>query len=714
MSKRVKTPTVFQMEATECGAASLAMVFSYFGKHIPLEQMRIETGVSRDGCNAGNIMRAAKKYGFECHGYRKEPNELKDLTPPCIIHWNFNHFVVFEGFKGKNAIINDPAVGRRNIPYEEFDDSFTGIVLTFKPTGSFVKQKKSKTTGKFIRERLSGEYGIIFKLIFVGLLLVFPGLVMPVLSQLFMDNILLGQNTDWFMKLILFMVATILLQMMLNLYRGRVLNRLQKKMVLVSARGFLSKMFRLPISFFDQRYVGDLSSRVSDNAGVSNFLAGELAEIILNIIVVLFYLLLLVLYSYELTIICIIAVLLNLAVIKMSSDRLSNNSIKLQQDMGKLSGVVCAGISITSTLKASGAENEYIGRVLGYNARAISVEQRFSKTQQIINDIPNAIKMVADVFILLVGGYMVICGEMTVGMLVAFSSLFGSFFGPVEKLAGIVKKLQTTKANINRVEDIMKYPLDEKFSDTDKLDNIKTKLEGTVELKDISFGYSTLKEPIVSDFSFKTHCGSSVAFVGSSGCGKSTISKVVSGLYKPWTGTVLFDGIPANKIPNEVINASISTVSQNITLFSGSIRDNLTLWNDNISEIDIIKAAKDACIHDIIIQLPGAYDYHLEENASNLSGGQRQRLEIARALATNPTVLIMDEATSALDPLIEKKIMDNLKRRGCTCIVVAHRLSAIRDCDQIIVMKNGKIVQKGTHNELINKNGEYNSFIKNN
>ena len=713
MSKYAKTPTVFQMEATECGAASLAMVFSYFGKHIPLEQMRIETGVSRDGCNAGNIMRAAKKYGFECHGYRKEPNELKELIPPCIIHWNFNHFVVFEGFKGKNAVINDPAIGRRIISYDEFDDAFTGIVLTFKPTDEFVKQKKPKTTRVFIRKRLSGEYGVLFKLVFVGLLLVFPGLVMPVISQLFMDNVLLGQNTDWFWKLILFMAGAVLLQLFLTLYRSRILNRLQKKMVLLSARGFLSQMFRLPISFFDQRYVGDLSSRVSDNAAVSNFLAGELAEIVLNIIIVIFYLLLLLLYSYELTIICIAAVILNLIVIKMTSNRLSNNSIKLQQDQGKLSGIVCAGISITSTLKASGAENEYIGRILGYNAKAISIEQNFSKAQQIVNDIPNAIKMIADVLILLLGGYMVIDGSMTVGMLVAFSALFGSFFEPIEKLAGIVKKMQTTKASINRVEDIMKYPLDEKYNNSEMKIDLKTKLNGAVELKDISFGYSTLKEPIVSDFSFKTHCGSSVAFVGSSGCGKSTVSKVVSGLYQPWSGEVLFDGVPVSRIPNEVINASVSTVSQNITLFSGSIRDNLTLWNDNISETDMIKAAKDACIHDTIIQLPGAYDYHLEENATNLSGGQRQRLEIARALVTNPTILIMDEATSALDPLVEKRIMDNLKRRGCTCIVVAHRLSAIRDCDQIIVMKNGKIVQRGTHDEMITVDGEYKKFVNN-
>ena len=713
MGNYAKTPTIYQMEATECGAASLSMIFAYFGKNIPLEQMRIETGVSRDGCNAGNIMRCAKKYGLECRGFRKEPEALKELPTPCIIHWNFNHFVVFEGFKGKHAFINDPAMGRRKLTMEELDDSFTGVVLTFKKTDAFVKEKKKNTMMSFIKHRLKGQYSTLFRLLFVGLLLVFPGLVFPVLSQVFMDDVLMGGNTDWFTKLILFMCATILLQALLTIYRNVVLAKLQKKMVLLSAREFLHNMFRLPISVFDQRYVGDLSGRVSNNANVSVFLAGELAETVLNIFVAIFYLVLLLIYSPILTAIAVSTVVVNLIVVKITSDMFSNASIKLQQDSGKLAGAVCAGLSITSTLKASGAENEYVGRILGYNAKTICTEQKLSKTQQVINAIPDAVKMLGDVLILIVGGLIVINGEMTIGMLVAFTTLFGSFSEPVDALVGFVKNIQTTKADINRVEDIMKYPLDEKFDESVDKKRMKTKLDGSVELDDIAFGYSKLKDPIVAGFSFKIECGSSIAFVGSSGCGKSTVSKIVSGLYKPWQGRLLFDGIPVEEIPNEVMNASVSTVSQNITLFSGSVRDNLTMWNDSISESDMIAAAKDACIHDIISQKPGAYDYKLTEGATNLSGGQRQRLEIARALATNPTVLIMDEATSALDPVVEKKIMDNIKRRGCTCVIVAHRLSAIRDCDQIIVMNRGKIVQRGSHDKLAQVEGHYKRFISN-
>lgn len=713
MGNYAKTPTIYQMEATECGAASLSMVFAYFGKYFPLEKMRIETGVSRDGCNAGNMMRAAKKYGLECHGYRKEPEDLKKLTPPCIIHWNFNHFVVFEGFKGKYAYINDPAMGRRKLTMEELDDSFTGIVLTFKPTPSFQKERKPKTLVQFVKSRLQGQYGVLGKLLFTGLLLVFPGLLLPVLSQVFMDDVLVAGNTDWFGKLILFMAAAILLQIALTLYRDAVLVRLQKKMVLLSARSFLSCLFRLPISFFDQRYVGDLAGRVSNNARVSDFLAGDLAETVLNIFVAAFYLILLLVYSPLLTAIALGSVIINVIVMKVTSGQISNTSVKLQQDSGKLAGAVCAGLSITSTLKASGAETEYTGRILGYHAKTIELEQNLSRSQTILNAIPDAVKMLADVLLLLAGGSLVIKGKMTIGMLVAFTGLFGSFSEPIDKLVGFAKNIQTTKADINRVEDILKYTADEKFEDTLSKRPMSTKLEGSVEMQNIAFGYSRLKPPIVSDFNVKIPCGSSVAFVGASGCGKSTVSKVVSGLYTPWEGELLFDGVPAKEIPNEVISASVSTVSQNITLFSGTVRENLTMWNSKISESDMIAAAKDACIHDVISQKTGGYDYHLSEGASNLSGGQRQRLEIARALATNPTILIMDEATSALDPVIEKQIVDNIKRRGCTCVIVAHRLSAIRDCDEILVLEKGKIAQRGTHEELAAVDGHYRNFIQN-
>lgn len=709
-----KTPTIFQMEATECGAASLAMICAYWGKHVPLEQMRVETGVSRDGCNAGNIMRAARRFGMECHGYRKEPESLKKLEMPCLIHWNFNHFVVLEGFKGEYAYLNDPAIGRRKLTMQELDEGFTGVVLTFKPTESFEKVKKENTLLPLVMKRLHGQKEALAQLICLGLLLILPGLIMPVLSQLFLDEILGSGGVPWFGQFLGFMAATVLFQTLLGLYRSKLLLNMQNKLVLLSAREFLEKLFRLPVNFFDQRSAGDLVGRIENNDGVNSFITGNLAEIVLDIFVAIFYLVLLLSYNPVMTAIGMVGIVFNMILAKVTSEKISTMIQKLQQDKGKLVGAVCAGLSVTSTLKASGAESVYSARILGYEAKASSMEQQISRTQTIIGALPSVVGNIIDIVILIVGAMYVIKGQMTLGMLSAFSTLFSSFSDPVEELVAFVQQIQTLKANMERVDDIMRHPVDEKFEEHEVKEMPQAKLSGRVELEDISFGYSRLAKPLVTDFSFSLTPGSSVAFVGSSGCGKSTVSKIVSGLYHPWSGSVRFDDVPMEEIPPEVLHASVSTVSQNITLFSGTIRDNLTLWNPAILEKDMINAAKDACIHEVITQKPGAYDFKLAEGGANMSGGQRQRLEIARALATNPTILIMDEATSALDPITEKKIIDNIKRRGCTCIIVAHRLSAVRNSDEIIVMHGGSIVERGSHEELASMDGFYRQFMATN
>ena len=713
MGNYVKTPTVYQMEATECGAASMAMIFGYFGKYLPLEQMRIETGVSRDGCNAANIMRAAKRFGLECHGYRKDPEALRKIQTPCIIHWNFEHFVVFEGFKGGYPYINDPAVGRRRLTMEELDESFTGVTLTFKRTDAFKKERKKTGSLRMVRQRLRGQFGVLFKLFYIGLLLVFPGLVLPVLSQIFMDDILVAGYTDWLVKILVFMAVLVLLRSGLSYYRSIVLARLNAKLTTLSGYGFLRHMLRLPVSFFDQRYAGDLVERMDSNTNVSEFLTGSLAENVLNLFVALFYLVVLLIYSPIMTAIGLLNVAVCIAAVFFSGKALAGASMKQQIAGGKLYGTVCAGLSITDTIKASGAEAGYTSRVLGFQAKSANLEQEMNRYQQVVNAIPGAAGKLVDALLLLTGGLLVIRGQMTAGMLLAFNSLFDSFFEPVQSLVGFIQQIQLIKADMSRVNDITRYGQDERYREADGGVTSLRKLSGDLELRDVSFGYSALKPPLIEHFSFRLRSGESIAFVGASGCGKSTVSKLVSGLYTPWTGEVLADGVPLSQIPRVTLNASIATVSQNIVLFSGTVRENLTMWNDAILEEDMIQAAKDACIHDFIARCPGGYDYVLSEGATNLSGGQRQRIEIARALATKPTILIMDEATSALDPIVEKQILDNIKRRGCTCIIVAHRLSAIRDCNQIVVMDNGKIVQRGTHRSLKDVDGYYREFVQN-
>ncbi|MEM1483409.1 NHLP family bacteriocin export ABC transporter peptidase/permease/ATPase subunit [Oscillospiraceae bacterium PP1C4] len=706
-----KTPTIFQMEATECGAASLTMIFAYYGRFEPLEKMRIETGVSRDGCNAKNLLRAARKYGFIAKGFRKELEDLDDVALPCIIHWNFNHFVVLEGKKGKDYYINDPGVGRRKLTYDDLDSGFTGVVLTFQPSETFEKSHKKSTLMSFIKTRLKGQVQPLSALVLFGVCLVLPGIAIPIFSQVFIDDILLGGNNDWVTGLIYAMVFTVLFQALLTYYRGSLLQSLQTKLSLISANQMLSHMFRLPISFFDQRYAGDLSSRIESNNNVSDFLGGELAEAALNIFVALFYLIIMLAYNLPLTMIGILAMTINIIVMSRCSKVISDNSSKMQQDIGRMVGALYSGISISSTLKASGVEGVYSGRILGYYVKSNEMEQQLGSVQQMLNAIPETFGDLSEIAVLMFGGLLVIKGQMTAGMLVAFSALLTSFTTPINKMVGFMQNIQTLKADMGRVDDIMSYAEDEKFSVQSEDTAEKTKLVGGVELRNISFGYSRLESPLVENFHFRLEPGNAVALVGASGSGKSTVGKIVSGLYLAWDGEVYLDGKNMQEIPKDILNSSVATVSQDITIFSATVRDNLTLWNSRITDADLVRAAKDACIHDVITRKPGAYDFKLSEGGRNLSGGQRQRLEIARALAVNPTILIMDEATSALDPIVEKQIMDHIKRRGCTCIIVAHRLSTIRDCDEIIVMEHGKIVQRGTHETLMEQPGQYQRLL---
>ena len=709
--KYAKTPTVFQMEVTECGAASLSMILGYFGKFVPLEEMRIECGVSRNGCNAKNLLLAGRKYGLEVHGYRKELEGLLKMPVPSIIHWEFNHFVVFEGIKGKYCYINDPAKGRRKLSMEELGNGFTGVVLTFKKTPEFKAGGKADSLFYFVKKRLTGQREAVMAIVVIGLMLIFPGIFISAFSQIFIDGILVEGNTGWIFGLVISMIFTLVFRMFLTYYRGILMLRLQNKLSLISAHEFLEHMFRLPMNFFTQRYAGDLSRRVENNNDISVFLTSDVAQTILNIIVALFYLVVLMIYSPLLTLIGLGIAILNLLITRVCSMAVEDLALIHQQDEGKLRGRLFAGLMVSGALKASGTENEYAGRLQGYYANSIATGQELGKRQQALDAIPDVCEEVTSILILMVGGILIIRGTMTEGMLVAFSSLFISFIEPINELAGFTTRIQTAKADMRRVDDIMKYQEEKRHSE-EQLSDIRTKLEGNVTLKSVSFGYSVLEAPLIEDFSFNIPCGSSLAFVGESGSGKSTISKICSGLYRPWGGQIFFDKIPMDQIPDEVLSASVSFVSQEIVLLSGSIRDNLTMWNRNILEADMIRAAKDACIHDVITSRPGAYDSLVLEDGANFSGGQKQRLEIARALATNPSILIMDEATSALDPITEKEIMDNIKRRGCTCIIVAHRLSAIRDCDEIIVMDHGKVVQRGRHEEMASTEGQYRDLVQ--
>lgn len=713
MANRVKTPTVLQMEAVECGAASLGIILGYFQKHIPLEELRIACGVSRDGSKAINVVKAAREYGLMAKGYRKEPSQLKEIKMPVIIHWNFNHFLVLEGVRKGKFCLNDPASGPRVVSEEEFDRSFSGIVLTFEPGPEFKKEKKKTTLWASLHSRATYLKASLFYVILISFFLVFPGLVIPVFTQVFVDDILLGGLNSWLIPLLIGMVVTAILRGGLTWLQQYYLLKMETALSLSMASKYIWHVLRLPIEFFLQRSSGDITSRISSNDNIAKLLSGQLTTNFLNCMMVIFYAVVMVQYSVILTIVVVFTGLLNIFFLRKVSRVRVDQNMKLLQEQGKMSGTAMAGLRMIETLKANGREGDFFSKWAGLYANMMNSQQTLGVFTSTVQAIPTLLTTVSNIAILGIGGWQVMVGQMTIGMLVAFQSLMQSFMTPFNSVVEMGGQLQEIKADLNRLDDVMKYKVDTVTEHDEALshDFSISKLMGKVELKNVTFGYSRLEPPLIENFNLVVEPGSRIALVGGSGSGKSTIAKLVTGLYQPWDGEIIFDGKHRKDWNRHLMTNSISVVDQDINMFEGKIRDNLTLWDHTVPEIDLIRAAKDSCIHDDIVTKPGGYDYEIEEGARNFSGGQKQRLEIARALVNNPSILVLDEATSALDPKTELMIDRNLRRRGCTCIIIAHRLSTIRDCDEIIMLDKGKVVQRGTHEEMMKENGPYSTLI---
>lgn len=714
----VPAPSVLQMEATECGAASLAMILAKYKAFVPLEQLRADCGINRDGSKASNVIKAARNYGLEAKGFRMEPEGLRNVKMPCILHWNFNHFLVLEGFKNGKVYINDPAAGKRVITEEELDMAFTGVVLTFEPGPDFKPVGVEPQLYRALFERLKGSELILSLVCIAGLFLVIPGLVIPTFSAIFIDDILLAKKDYWLRALVWGMVITGGLQVILTYIKSQYLLKMQTKIAIITSGKFLWHVLRLPVQFFSQRYAGDISQRMQSNDSVAAFLSGQLASTAINCVMLVFYFILMLSYSWKLTLVALAAAAVNMGYLKYIAKKREDQNAKLQQDSGRMMGTAMGGLQIIETLKASGAEGDFFAKVSGYHAKNITQQQTFGVSTQYLNTLPVLLTSLTDAAVLILGGFEVMGGLMTVGTLIAFRTLMSSFMSPITMLMQIGTQYQEMKSDINRLDDVLNYEQDAVFKreiprEEMYEDQYHKKLDGRVDISNMSFGYSPLEPPLIENFELHMKSGARVALVGGSGSGKSTISKLITGIYEPWGGEILFDGQDRREIPRTVLTNSIAVVDQDICMFSDTIKNNLTLWDDVIPEEMILEAVRDAEIHDVIIEKPGGFEYKLIEGGRNMSGGQRQRVEIARALMNKPSILIMDEATSALDPVTEKKIADNIKARGITCIIVAHRLSTIRDCDEIIVLSKGKVVQRGTHDELKNQEGYYAELIRN-
>ncbi|CAD0008311.1 NHLP family bacteriocin export ABC transporter peptidase/permease/ATPase subunit [Flavobacterium chungangense] len=718
-ARPVKVPTVLQMESVECGAAALSIILGHFGKFVPLEKLRIACGVSRDGLKATNIIKAAKEFGLEAKGYAKSIEKLMQIKTPAIIFWNFNHFLVLEGFTKNRVYLSDPAQGRYYVSHQEFDDCYTGVVLTFETNTAFEKGNEKRGLISSLLSRVANSKLSISYIILASLFLVIPGLIIPSFLKVFIDKYLINSFSGFVMPLLLIMAAILIINSVLVYLQQYFLLKLETKLALVTSSKFLWHVFHLPIAFFTQRYSGEVGNRVSLNDKVAKLLSGDLANAALNVIAVLFYATLMFSYNVILTLIGIFMAGLNILILRYVSTARKDGSRRLSNETGKLLGTTTSGISMIETLKASGRENDFFTNWIGYLAKVMNAQQELGWLTIRLNVMPSLITSLTNSLILGIGALQIMNGEMTLGALVAFTYLMSNFINPVNQLVSVGTLLHETESDMNKIDDVLNYEIDNQFRKKEQNENIKqanneqkSKLIGYFEMKNVTFGYNTTMPALIENFNLKLRPGSRVALVGGSGSGKSTVAKIASGLYDPWEGEILLDGKNRVDIPRHIITSSLAVVDQDVIVFNGTIRENISFWDTMIPEKHIINSARDAVIHDVIAARNDGYESNVMEGGTNFSGGQRQRIEIARALAVNPTILVMDEATSALDPTTEKTVMDNIKKRGCTCLIVAHRLSTIMDCDEIIVMEFGKIVERGSHQELLKLNGVYSHLIE--
>ncbi|WP_283164985.1 NHLP family bacteriocin export ABC transporter peptidase/permease/ATPase subunit [Streptomyces sp. HU2014] len=711
----VRTPTVLQMEAVECGAAALAMVLGHHGRFVPLEELRIACGVSRDGSRASNLLKAARGHGLKAKGMQMDLAALAQVRAPAVLFWEFNHYVVYDGTGrrlGRRGVhVNDPAKGRRFVPMDEFDTSFTGVVLTFEPGEDFRRTGRRPGAVRALPARLRGTSGTVLAALLASLLLVAVGAVVPALSRTYIDTFLVGDRTFPLGVLFAAMAATLVLTATLtavqqaNLLRGRVISS-----TLGSAR-FLRHLLRLPVTFFAQRSPADLVQRLRSNDAVAETLARDLTAAGVDAVVVVLYAVLLWTYDPQLTVVGIGIALLNVVAMRIVVRLRATGTQKLRAESARLTNTAYSGLTLIETMKATGGEDGFFRRWAGQHAVTLDVQQRLGVPSAWLAVVAPTLAALNSALILMIGGLRAVEGHLTVGLLVAFQALVTSFTAPITRLNGVAGRIQDFAADVARLKDVENFPADPVFARREPRAGAR-RLKGHVELENITFGYSPLDAPLLTDFSLSVGPGRQVALVGGSGSGKSTVSRLMSGLHAPWEGTIRIDGMRLEDIPRAALAASVSFVDQDVFLFEGTVRDNVALWDPSLPDEDVVAALEDAAVYDVVARRPGGIHSRVEQDGRNFSGGQRQRLEIARALVRRPSVMVLDEVTSALDAATEQVVIDNLRRRGCACVVIAHRLSTVRDSDEIVVLDRGTVVERGRHEHLAAGQGPYARLVE--
>jgi NHLM bacteriocin system ABC transporter peptidase/ATP-binding protein len=710
MASRKRTPTFLQHEVSECGAACLGMVLAYHGRWVPLEELRHATAVNRDGTKASNIVRAAQIYGMNARGFTRKPEELAEMTMPVIVFWNFNHFLTIEGINDKKVWVNDPASGPRTMTAEEFDEGFTGVVLTFEPGPEFKRGGSPPSIVGNLSERLMTVRGGIMAAVLSGFLLLIPGLLLPGIQRAFTDFYLVAKMHSWLWWVIGALIGLAAVRAAMVLIQQHLMARLQLRLGVASNGQLLWHILHLPTGYFAQRNAGEIANRTATADKFSGLLSGPVGFALVNLMTIAVYALVMVTYNVRLTLLVVAFALINLVLLMGMVRFLRDLHRRSLQDEARLQAMLVQGFSHLDNYRASGTEDLFFRRWAGAQAKMISAEQDMNHWRKLLFNVPVLLNSIAGVAIVLLGGYSVMEGVISIGMLVAFQTLSASFNAPVASFIGIGAQLQETHGYADRIGDVMHQPQDPML-DPKREANTLPSFSGKLDVDNVSFGYSPVSPPQLVNVSLSIAPGSRIGIVGGSGSGKSTLGRLMVALTFPQSGEIRLDDVPLTKIDNTALRSTVGYVDQTTILISGTIRDNLTMWDQTIPEERVVAAAKDAAVHDIIATRPSAYSSKLTENGGNFSGGERQRLAIARALVADPTVIVLDEAMSALDAVAEQAIVDNIRRRGCTCILIAHRMSAVRDCDEIVVLDKGRIIERGRHEQLVEAKGQYATLV---
>lgn len=711
--RRTRVPSVLQMEMLECGAACLAMILGHFGQFVPLATLREESQVSRDGATALQIAKVARSRGLSAKGRRLDLPDLDTMPTPFIAYWGFNHFVVVEGWSQKGVFLNDPATGPRTVSWQEMDQQFTGVAIEFAVTDAFTKSKKPPSILNRLPRMLQGfRWPLTFAAI-LGIFYAIPGIATAGFMSFFINTILGQQQLGLAPIFLLGIAVAIVLELGFGWLQASTLARTSVMFSSSLAAQLAWRILRLPMRFYTQRSAGEVAFRMNMPSGLAAELSGPLPQALVSVFAVLLYFIAMATISWWAALTALVIGALNFLLLRLVQRKQREGQELMLQEEGKVMGEVASALSNIEFIKSTGAEDESFNRFTAFQAKVTNTRQSLLWLTTLLSTVPQLLSLLASAAVIAIGSFAVLNGTLGIGGLVALQILMAGFLAPFITFVQLGSSLNSVGATLVKIDDVLEQaPAVEGVRVVETGERATQKLAGRIEFRGVTFGYSKGAPPLLKELSFTVEPGHRIAFVGTSGAGKSTVSKLLCGLEEPWSGEILFDGIPRAEIPETVLNASLSLVDQSVVLFPGTVTENLTLWDPSISVERAIAGARSATIHEVIAARPDGYDAQILEGARNFSGGQAQRIEIARALAIDPSILVLDEATSALDAATEVSIDNAIRQRGCTTVVIAHRLSTIRDADLIVVLDQGVVVESGTHDELMTNGGLYRSLVE--